>query len=78
MFSSSALLSDLLVCNWESREIQQHTYYVHFDRSACHFSDGNHTVCPTLKNKSWLPIMPKQRERCLDVHYIILHCVLDK
>jgi hypothetical protein len=30
-----------------------------------HFSDGSQTVCPTLKNKSWLPIMPKQRERCL-------------
>jgi hypothetical protein len=28
-----------------------------------HFSDGNQTVCPTLKNKSWLPILPKQRKR---------------
>jgi hypothetical protein len=35
-----------------------------------HFSDGNQTVCPTLKKKTWPPIMPKQRERCLDVrHY---------
>jgi hypothetical protein len=24
-------------------------------------------VCPTLKNKSRSPIMPKQRERCLPV-----------
>jgi hypothetical protein len=32
-----------------------------------HFSDENQTVCPTLKNKSWPPIMPKQRERCLDL-----------
>jgi hypothetical protein len=30
-----------------------------------HFSDGNQTVCPTLKNKSWLPILPKQRKRCM-------------
>jgi hypothetical protein len=30
-----------------------------------HFSDGNQTVCPTLKNKSWPPIIPKQRLRCL-------------
>jgi hypothetical protein len=29
------------------------------------FSDGNQTVSPTLKNKSWPPIMPKQGERCL-------------
>jgi hypothetical protein len=30
-----------------------------------HFNDGNQTVCPTLKNKLWPLIMPKQRERCL-------------
>jgi hypothetical protein len=28
-------------------------------------SSGNQTVCPTLKIKSWPPIMPKQREQCL-------------
>jgi hypothetical protein len=29
-------------------------------------SYGNQTLYPTLKkNKSWSPIMPKQRERCL-------------
>jgi hypothetical protein len=27
-----------------------------------HFSDGNQTVCPTLKNKSWPSIIPKHRE----------------
>jgi hypothetical protein len=30
-------------------------------------SGENQTVCPTLKNKSWPPIMPKQRERCLHI-----------
>jgi hypothetical protein len=30
-----------------------------------HFNDGNQTVCPTLKNKLWPLIIPKQRERCL-------------
>jgi hypothetical protein len=30
-----------------------------------HFSDGNQTVCPTLKNKSWPPIIIEQRKRCL-------------
>jgi hypothetical protein len=30
-----------------------------------HFSDRNQTVCPTSKNKPWLPIIPKQREWCL-------------
>jgi hypothetical protein len=34
-----------------------------------HFSDGNQRVCPTLKNKSWAPIMPKQRGRCLSCMY---------
>jgi hypothetical protein len=50
---SSALLSVLPVCN---RRIPRHcgnsvTCYVHLDRSACqaHFSEGNPTVCPTLK-----------------------------
>jgi hypothetical protein len=28
-----------------------------------HFSGGKQTVCPTLKNKLWPPIIPKQRER---------------
>jgi hypothetical protein len=30
-------------------------------------SDGNQTVCQRQKNKSWPPIMPKQRERCLNI-----------
>jgi hypothetical protein len=36
------------------------------------FSDGNQTVCPTLKKKSWPPIMPKQRERCLCFNLILM------
>jgi hypothetical protein len=40
-----------------------------------HFSDGNQTVCPTLKKKTWPPIMPKQRERCIDVRHISKNCL---
>jgi cytochrome c oxidase assembly protein Cox11 len=46
-----------------SREIQQHVMFILIGPHVRHFSDGNQTVCPTLKNKSWPPIMPKQRER---------------
>jgi hypothetical protein len=68
---SSALLSVLLVCN---RRILRHrrkfSNMLHmFILTGPHirdFSDGNQTVCPTVKNKSWPPIMPKQCERCLD------------
>jgi hypothetical protein len=54
---SSALLSVLLV--------QQHVMYILIGPHIKHFSDGNQTVCATFKKKSWLRIMPKQRERCL-------------
>jgi hypothetical protein len=61
----SPLLSVLLICN---RRILRHRGK--FSKVLCscqaHFSDGNQTVCLTLKNKSLPPIMPKQRERCLD------------
>jgi hypothetical protein len=30
-----------------------------------HFSDGNQTMCPTLKKLIMAPIMPEQRELCL-------------
>jgi hypothetical protein len=46
-----------------SREIQQHVMFILIGPHVRHFSDGNQTVCSTLKNKSWPPIMPKQRER---------------
>jgi hypothetical protein len=54
---SSALLSVLLV--------QQHVMYILIGPDVRHFSDGNQTVSNVKKNKSWPPIMPKQRERCL-------------
>jgi hypothetical protein len=64
---SSALLSVLLVGieKYSSREIHQHVTFILIGPHVRHFSNGNQTVCPTLKKKSWPPIMPKQRERCL-------------
>jgi hypothetical protein len=63
---TSALLSVLLVCNRRilrhRREIQQHVMFILIGPHVRHFSDGNQTVCPTLKNKSWLSIMAKRRE----------------
>jgi hypothetical protein len=58
---SSTLLSVLLVCN----RIQQYVVFILIDPHVRQFSDGNSD--PTLKNKSWPPIMPKQRERCLSI-----------
>jgi hypothetical protein len=51
---SSALLSVLLVCNRRistqtSREIQQHVMFILIGPHVSHFSDGNQTVCPTVR-----------------------------
>jgi hypothetical protein len=47
---SSALLSLLVVLQIEeSRDIQQHVMFILIGPHVRHFSDGNQTVCPTLK-----------------------------
>jgi hypothetical protein len=71
---SSTVLSVLLVCN---RRILKHrgksskmlSMFILTGPHVRHFSDGNQTVCPTLKNKSWPPIMPKQLEQFFDTPF---------
>jgi hypothetical protein len=54
--------------------VELHVMFILIGPHVRYFSDGNQTVCPTLKNKSWPLIMQKQRERCLLLKFFINNC----